>query len=189
MRNTKIHNLSLRGNTGVLFGVISLLFIYLIAFFIAQFESGDVGVSMLPISFFELLLSVVSIVFVFISYLLIVLINKKKRKKLRLKKWDTNAKKIRLIYFLYVIILGVAIYFLETNGLLKLIVPVTIVGYGIFAIIAHKYTSGNTVILGIIFIIEGLVALMYPTLGFYLWGIAFGLNHIAYGIYYSNKTT
>jgi len=79
--NKKIHNLSLRGITGIFVGVISLIFIFGIHLLLSQYSSGSAGVSMLPISFFEILIFGISFLYILISYFTIVLINKRRRKK------------------------------------------------------------------------------------------------------------
>ena len=70
------------------------------------------------------------------------------------------------------------------NGLPKLIIPTSLILYGIAGIISNKYTFGVSAILGIGFLINGILALLFPNLSFYLWGISFGGYHIIYGIFY-----
>lgn len=185
--NIKIHNLSLRGITGILTGIISLIYIYGIHLLLLQYASGSAGVSMLPISFFEMLIFGISFLYILISYFTIVLINKRKRKKLYLRKWDFKAKKIRRTYLFLLLLGGIILYFLMTNGLIKSVIPASLILYGIAGIISNKYTYGATALLGIIFLILGVLALLFPSLAFYLWGFAFGVCHIIYGLVYYRK--
>lgn len=186
--NKKIHNLSLRGITGILAGLISLIFIFGIHLLLSQYASGSSGVSMLPISFFEIVVFGVSFLYILISYFTIVLINKRRRKKLYLRKWDFKAKKIRRIYLVILLIGGIFLYFLMTNGLLKLIIPTSLILYGIAGIVSHKHTFGATAVLGLIFFILGVLAILFPSFAFYIWGFGFGICHIVYGVIYYKKS-
>ncbi|MFZ2282954.1 MAG: hypothetical protein WAV86_03685 [Lutibacter sp.] len=185
--NKKIHNLSLRGSTGIFTGIFSLIFIFGIHLLLSQYASGSAGVSVLPISFFEILLFAISFLYILISYFTIVLINKRRRKKIYLRKWDFKAKKIRRIYLVFLLLGGIILYFLMTNGLLKFIIPASLILYGIAGIVSNKYTYGATAILGFIFVILGGLAILFPDIAFYLWGFAFGICHIVYGLVYFRK--
>ncbi len=70
------------------------------------------------------------------------------------------------------------------NGLLKLIIPTSMILYGIASIITNKNTFGATAILGLIFFILGGLAILFPSFAFYLWGFSFGICHIVYGLVY-----
>lgn len=73
-----------------------------------------------------------------------------------------------------------------TNGLIKLIIPTSLILYGIAGIVSNKHTFGATAILGLIFFILGVLAILFPKFAFYLWGFAFGICHIVYGLVYYN---
>jgi len=183
----KIHNLSLQGITGILFGFFAIGYIFLIHSLISQYTSASTGISLLPISFFEVLISVITLVFILISYLIIVLVNKYRRKKVNLKRWEINAKRIIGIYLIHLFIGSVLLYFLIKLGLIKFIIPFSLILYGIASIIANKYTSGISFFLGVSFLISGILAIFYPNIMFYLWGFSFGFCHIIYGIHYYIK--
>ncbi|WP_457611613.1 hypothetical protein [Lutibacter sp.] len=184
--NTKIHNLSLGGITGIIFGFLGLIFIYVVNSLLNQYSFISEGVSLLPISFFQLLLIAICFSFVLFSYILIVFINKK-RKKRTSKKWELNAKQIRRIYLILLIFGGFILYYIMFLGELKLIIPTSLILYGIASILANKFTLGSTKTLGILFIFNGVLALIYPHYSFILWGVAFGIYHICYGIIYYNS--
>lgn len=185
--NKKIHNLSLRGITGILAGLISLIFIFGIHLLLSLYASGSSGVSMLPISFFEILIFGISFLYILISYFTIVSINRRRRKKIYLRKWDFKATKIQRIYLIFLLLGGIILYFLMTNGLLKLIIPASLMLYGIAGLISNKHTFGATAVLGSIFFILGVLAFLFPSFAFYIWGFAFGICHIVYGAVYFRK--
>jgi len=180
--NSKIHNLSLQGITGILFGIISLLCIVLVNALINQFTSSSGTTSVLPITFFEILILVCTVLFVLISYLVIVFVNKRRRKKSNLKGWESNAKKIRLIFFIQFIILFSASYMCIQLGMLKLIVPLILLLYGVSCIIANYYTNGYSKILGLFFALQSMLAIFFPEVQFLLLGVAFGGYHIIYAV-------
>jgi len=178
--NPKTHNLSLQGITGVLFGVISILFITLISKLINQFTSSSGATSVLPITFFEILIILCVILFVLIAYLVIVFTNKRRRKKSSLNGWESNAKKIRLIFFIQFVFLVLASYICIQLGVLKLIAPLILLIYGVSCIIANHYTNGYSKILGLFFTLQSMLALFFPEVQFLLLGVAFGGFHIIY---------
>ncbi|AMC10689.1 hypothetical protein Lupro_05270 [Lutibacter profundi] len=184
--NTKIHNLSLGGVTGIIVGFLGIIFIYFIHFILNQYLSASEGVALLPISFFQLLLVAICFIYILFSYILIVLINKK-RKKHEVKKWNSNAKQIRRIYLIHLIFGGIILYYILVVGDLKLIIPTSLILYGIASVLANKFTRGATRVLGFLFLLNGVLAFIYPNYSFILWGISFGIYHICYGIIYNNK--
>jgi len=184
---SKIHNLSLQGISGVSFGVFSLTYIFLIANLTSQFTSSDEIFSVLPISFFELLLVFISLLFIIISYIMVVLINRKRRRELKLKGWESNAKIIRKIFLIHLILGSTLLYPFMNYGLIKLIVPMSLILYGVSSLIANKYTEGKTNYLGFIFLIIALLSMLCSELLFIFWGLAFGVCHIIYGLVYYKK--
>jgi len=178
----KTHNLSLQGITGILFGVISLLFVVLVNTLINHFTSSGGATSVLPITFFEILILLSFVLFVLISYLAIIFTNKRRRKKSNLKGWESNAKKIRLIFFVQFVVLISASYVCIELGILKLIVPIILLLYGVSCIIANHYTNGYSKILGFFFALQSMLALFFPEVQFLLLGVAFGGFHIIYAI-------
>ncbi|MFK5957967.1 MAG: hypothetical protein QM495_03740 [Lutibacter sp.] len=183
----KIHNLSLNGVTGILFGIISTILIVLINILINQFTSSNGITSVLPISFLEITLLICGIFFVFISYLVIVFVNKRRRKKSNFKGWELNAKKIRLIFFIQFIVVICISYLCIQIGMLKLIVPILLLIYGISCILVNPFTNGYSTILGLFFALQSLLAMFFSEIQFLLLAIAFGGFHIIYGIVSSKK--
>lgn len=183
----KIHNLSLSGITGILFGLISILFIVLINTIINEFTSSSGVTSVLPISFLEIALLVCGVLFVLFSYLVIVLVNKRRRRKNDLKGWESNAKKIRLIFFIQFLVLIFISYFCIQIGMIKLIVPIILLIYGLSCILANHFTNGYTKILGLFFALQSFLAIFFPEVQLFLFAIAFGGFHIVYGFFSSKK--
>jgi len=180
--NSQFHNLSLHGKTGVIVGIFSLLFIYFIQYFTGEFSHSNGIFSVLPISFVEVILVGISIIFILISYLLVVFINKRRRKKHHLTGWEVSSKKIRLTFLIHIIIGGILLFFYLKYGYLKYIIPTSILLYGVACIIVNKFTIGKTNILGVFFLINTVISFLAPNYQFQLWAVSFGVYHIIYGI-------
>jgi len=183
----KIHNISLQGVTGIIFGSISVLYTYFISFLVSQFTTASEGISLLPISFFEIVIALISLLYIVISYLTVVLINKRRRKKINLKGWELNSKIIVRIFLFLLFLGGILGYLFLKNGFLKLLIPMALILYGLGCILAKKQTIGASKIIGVFFILQGLLAYFNPNLMFYFFGIGFGGFHIIYGMLYYLK--
>ena len=82
---------------------------------------------------------------------------------------------------------GVLILILLSQGMVGLIVPMTLIFYGLALFNAGKFTYGEVKFMGIIQIVLGLLAAYFVAFGLFFWAIGFGLVHIAYGIYIHYK--
>lgn len=140
--------------------------------------------SVLPISFLEFVIGILGVLFVLISYFVIVLVNRRRRK---VKGWNINAKYIRLVFFIYFLILIVSAYLCVYNGVLKSIIPIALSLYGLSCIIADRYTNGPTKILGLFFAMQSLLAVFFSEVQFLLLAVSFGGFHVIYGIIGSKK--
>jgi hypothetical protein len=76
---------------------------------------------------------------------------------------------------------GLFCFILLLNDYLKLILPCTLIFYGLGLVNASKYTLRDIYFLGITEIILGLAASVYPKFGMFFWAVGFGIMHIVYG--------
>lgn len=183
---SKIHNLSLQGISGIIFGLISIIFVWFIKNLITDFAFGDKAIGMLPISFFEILVAIIVLFYLIISFVTITLINKKRRKKLGLKGWESSSKKLRNSFISFLIAGGILTYYFVSEGNLGLIIPTSLILFGVACILTRKNTN-VTFIFGTLYLINGIFSILFPQFMFYLWGIAFGIYPLIYGIYNFKK--
>lgn len=66
---------------------------------------------------------------------------------------------------------------------LWLVVPLSLLFYGLALINAGKYTVSNIRQMGYAFLALGCINLWLPAYGLYFWMLGFGLLHVAYGVY------
>ncbi|MDX1830010.1 MAG: hypothetical protein R3342_10740 [Lutibacter sp.] len=183
----KNHNLSLRGSTGIIFGILSLIFVFGLKFILQSYTSASEGFSVLPISFFQIIIVALVILYIIILYTAITLVNRKRRKKLRQKNWNFQAKFIRYVFISFLIIFGVSVFYLMNIGELNWIIPIGLIWFGIACILANYQSNGNTFILGLSIITTGILAHFFNTFEFIFLAIALGIFPIIYGINYAKK--
>lgn len=183
----KNHNLSLQGSTGIIFGILSLFFIFGLNFILQSYTTASEEFSVLPISFFQIIIVALVILYILILYAVITLVNRKRRKKLRQRKWSFQAKFIRYIFISFLIFFSFSVFYLMHIGELNWIIPIGLIWFGIACIIANYQSNGNTFILGLSIITTGILAHFFNTLEFLFLAIALGIFPIIYGIYYAKK--
>ena len=97
--------------------------------------------------------------------------------------WDATAK--RLVINMAVPLVAGAIFccILLFHGHVALILPTSILFYGLAIFNASKYTLHDIRSLGVIEILLGLIAAFYVDYALLFWALGFGVLHIAYGLY------
>ncbi|MDP3311814.1 hypothetical protein [Lutibacter sp.] len=185
--NSRLHNLSLSGITGIIAGLLGVGYLYLINFLIDGHTTASAGVSLLPLNFFHLLITTLTILALFFLYFAIIIINKKRRKKLNLNRWSIKAKRIRVLFFLQILLFGIFAYYLVNNGKNSFLIPSFLTLLSVFILWANRYANGNTIILGSIVLFCGVFSLVLNDYSFLAWIIACGICPILYGLYYLIK--
>jgi hypothetical protein len=103
-------------------------------------------------------------------------------KKKGIPAWDATAKRFLVNLFIPMIAGGLFCMVLASQGQVQLILPATLIFYGMGLFTASRYTIEDIRYLGLAEIGLGLLASFYPALGLFFWAIGFGLLHIVYGI-------
>ncbi len=63
------------------------------------------------------------------------------------------------------------------------LIPITLIFYGQALVTAGQFTYNDLKLLGVIFILLGLLSVVFIQYSLILWSLGFGLAHIVYGIY------
>jgi hypothetical protein len=114
-----------------------------------------------------------AIVVIFFTY------RKAKLKGLNIK--DISGRKMFLNLMIPLAAGGMFSLIILMQGVFDLIIPSTLIFYGLALVNAGKYTFEEMSWLGVIEIIIGLMAAVLTPYSLWLWGIGFGILNIVYG--------
>jgi hypothetical protein len=106
----------------------------------------------------------------------------KKAKKQGLSFWNKTCKRLILHFFLPLVTGGFFCIFLLYHQYYVMVIPASLVFYGLGLINASKYTYDDTLYFGLAEILLGLLSAYFVRYGLWFWGIGFGVLHIIYGI-------
>jgi hypothetical protein len=95
--------------------------------------------------------------------------------------WDLTAKRMLINFSIPMFAGGAYCFILFTQNHIELILPATLLFYGLALLNASKYTVEDIKYLGVLLVLLGLFASIYVDEALLLWGIGFGALHIVYG--------
>ncbi|EDM34347.1 hypothetical protein PBAL39_08671 [Pedobacter sp. BAL39] len=95
--------------------------------------------------------------------------------------WNPSSKKLLFSMSVPLLTGGCLLLILMFRGYYGIIAPASLIFYGLALVAASNYTFEDVKWLGIMEIILGLVAALFPGYGIVFWAIGFGLLHIIYG--------
>lgn len=173
--------ISLSGPSGISAGIIALTGAYLAHKFVfvgneyLRFES----VSLSSKQFYNLLLIACGTIIVSIG--LVIYLTTQKTKKQKQKIWDQQTKRILLNLSIPLLAGGFVSLMFLFRGFVGIVLPLTLIFYGLALVNVSKYTLNEIRSLGLLEILLGLVALQFINYGLIIWSIGFGIIHIVYG--------
>ena len=97
--------------------------------------------------------------------------------------WNATSRRLLFNMGVPLVAGGVLILILFQNELAGLVIPCTLVFYGLALFNASKYTLDEVRYMGLIQTGLGLLAAGFIEFSVILWAVGFGLVHIGYGIY------
>lgn len=97
--------------------------------------------------------------------------------------WDASARLLLRHLMIPLVAGGLYILVLLYHGHLLLVLPASILFYGLGLVNASRYTLGEVLGLGIAFILVGLAATLQPMYAHWYWAFSFGFLHIVYGVW------
>ena len=179
--NKSTRFISLSGLSGILAGVYALVGSFVGKFLINSYQNSESSISLMPISYFELLLVSVAALILILSVTTAFLFTHKKVKENNEQLWNSASKRLLKSFAIPLITGGILCIVLYQYNLIALIAPFTLVFYGLACINASKFTLGDIEYLGIANVIIGLIATQFIGYGVYFWALGFGVFHIIYG--------
>ena len=123
-----------------------------------------------------------SMIVLIVSLLAAGLLSRRKARKHGNPIWDGTAKRLIFNMFIPLVVGGIYCLILFSHGHLALIVPATLIFYGLALLNASKYVFNDIRYLGIFEIVLGLIASVIVDYGLLFWAFGFGILHIVYGI-------
>jgi hypothetical protein len=144
---------------------------------IYQNESGDQCAACIRTDF--MIIATIVFVLAFVSAILFTIARSKKDGG---PVWSVAARRLIWNTLLPMIVGGVFIIELIHLNYNTLLVPASLIFYGLALVNGSKYTMGEVRYLGYAQIITGLVSLYVEGNEIYMWALGFGVLHIAYGI-------
>ena len=103
-------------------------------------------------------------------------------KKKKVPIWDYNTKRILLNLMIPVVVGAFFIFALIYYRYYILIIPASLIFYGLSLINGSHFTYSDIKFLGYLELVLGLLSLMLIDWGIFIWAFGFGILHITYGI-------
>ncbi len=177
--------LSLSGLSGIIIGMIAIAgmaFVYMNAGIQSLSSINETLILDLESSqrFYGFLFIVLLIVLVLSLGVGVVFAIKNARKQ-QLPIWDSTAKRLLINMFIPLVAGGMFCLILFYHGSMNLILPSTLIFYGLALINASKYTITDIRYLGVLEVVVGLLATFFIDQAMLLWTLGFGMLHIVYG--------
>ena len=182
-RSTKF--LSLTGLSGVLAGIYALIGAYVVyefffregtSEFFTTLNGGEIsgGISNLII---------LALVILFLAVSTAIFFSFRKARKNGERLWNATARRLVMNMAIPLVAGGLLILVFLAKGLFGLVIPMTLIFYGLALANAGKFTFEEMKSLGIIQIFLGLLAAYFMEYSLLFWAFGFGIMHILYGIY------
>jgi hypothetical protein len=106
----------------------------------------------------------------------------RKTKKQKQKVWDHQTKRLLINLSIPLVTGGLLSLMLLFKGFVGLVLPITLIFYGLALVNGSKYTLNEIRNLGIIEILLGLIAFQFIDFGLLFWAFGFGVIQIVYGL-------
>ena len=171
--------LSLSGLSGIIAGIAALAGAFYAWWYINQLDQlGEVIMFVNPII---VLLVDAFIVFV-IALFAGLFFSWRKAVKQGVQFWCKTRKRLLIHFLIPLITGGLFCFFLIYHQYYLMIIPASLIFYGMALVNASKFTYTDTYYFGLAEIILGLLSAFFNGYGIWFWGIGFGVLHILYGI-------
>lgn len=122
-----------------------------------------------------------------LSILFALFFSARKARKAGKNLWTPVTKRLLVNFTIPLATGGLFIIILFFQNHIQLIAPGMLIFYGLALINAGKFTYGEVFYLGLLEIITGLAAAVFPMLGIFFWTFGFGILHIVYGLFMYRK--
>lgn len=169
--------LSLSGMSGILIGVYALAgawFAYRALYakpVVAEASRSSLITQIALLAVFILILSLITVI----------ILTRRRAKKAGTKIWNPGSKLMLINLSIPLLAGGALLLIFAFKGVYEIIAPACLVFYGLALVNAAKFTRQEIFYLGLLQVILGLMAALFPSFGLFLWALGFGVLHIFYG--------
>ena len=169
-----------RSKIFLLSGIYALLAIFLTKRLFYNYYHGEEGINLLPLNLFEILIYVVALLTFVITAVTIAVLVKRNTHPLSFKK---------RFHFLIPSFMGwIILYLLLKEDMSQLIVPSSIVIYGLILINLNRFVGSKLVFFGISLILLGIISYFLPSFHWIFLVIGFGVFPMVFGILLLRKS-
>ncbi len=172
--------ISLSGLSGVLAGIYALVGGWYANMLINNYFKNDY-LNYESAKTLEYKLILIALVIIHLSIFSGLLLSNSKSKKLGVKLWNETSKRLVINFGIPLATGGILVFILILREFYELIIPTTLLFYGMACIHASKYTLGDVKYLGLTITIIGLLSAYFYKYSVPLWMLGFGFCHIFYG--------
>lgn len=183
MMEKSSRNLSLSGLAGVVAGVAALLGAG-VGYFILR-SNGKAYADLSSVNLDRSMLTELSLVALLVFAMAVssaYFLSVRRSRRQGLKIWDGTARRLLMSFSVPVVSGAVFCLGLLLQQHYLLVLPASLIFYGLALISASRYTFTDVQYLGFCEIVLGLISTLFPATGLLCWAIGFGLLHIVYGI-------
>lgn len=174
--------LSLSGLSGVLAGCYALAGVTA-AFYLLGKDGIPVGLCVTYGAFSDAIvkLSVIGLIVLAVSLVTAFWFSIRKARRREEDIWNASSRRLLVSISVPLITGGILIVILLATNAFPMIMPVTLIFYGIALFYAGEVTYNEIRYLGLCEIILGLAAVAVPGYSLIIWAVGFGVLHIIYG--------
>lgn len=169
--------ISLSGLSGILAGIYALIGAAIAYYIVTTYSRGYL---ILDGKIFNICLGILITVAV-LSIVTGIILTTRNAKKNGEKIWDNSSRRLLLSFLVPLMTGGIYILIILWQGKYGQTGGLMLIFYGLALISASKHSVGDIKYLGLIQVVLGLTAALFPGYGFWLWVIGFGVMHIIYG--------
>lgn len=106
----------------------------------------------------------------------------RRAKKQGKKIWNPGSRLMFINLIIPLVTGGIFILIFAFRGIYTVVAPLCLIFYGLALVNGAKFTHQELFYMGLLEIILGLLAAVFPVMGLIFWATGFGIVHIVYGI-------
>lgn len=170
--------LSLSGWAGIMVGIYAIVGAY-IAYQFLNFNPNQIVYTSSELAN----LIILAVLIVILAVGTAIYFSYKKANQKGERGWNATSRRLLASMTVPLLTGGILILILISKDLLGLIIPLTLLFYGLALYNAGKFTYDEVKVMGIVQLVLGLISSWFIEYSLLLWAFGFGVVHIAYGIY------